>query len=161
MGHKDFAESCIQKLNGKEVQGKVLRIERYRERDQHTWAVYVRGLSKMSEFEANECIKSVLSECGQIREIRLTREQHGNGQRLKGFGYVEFVKEESVAKALKCNKREYKNKMIEIREYKTVKERVSGDKERKTEKKSVNEMDVDTNDNVQEKVNDVSNDFGN
>ena len=158
--HKDFAAKCIKKLNGKEVQGKILRIERYRERDMHSNTVYVRGLSKMNEFEANECIKSMLSECGEIREIRLTREQHGNGQKLKGFGYVEFVNESSVQKALKCDKREWKNKIIEIREYKSAKERVS-EKEGKSKKRSLNEMYVDDDDSNSEKVNEVSTDFGN
>jgi len=37
---------------------------------------------------------------------------------LKGFGYVEFVNNDSVGKALKCDKSTYKNKVIQVQSYK-------------------------------------------
>merc|ERR1712008_123932 len=120
-------QQCVEQLNGKEVQGKVLRVERYRERDQHSNTIYVRGLAKMSEVEATECIHGLLSECGEIKEIRLTKEQFGNGHKLKGFGYVEFVNADSVQKALECKERKWNGKRIEFREYKSTNERKSGD----------------------------------
>lgn len=149
--HKDDAMKCIKELNNKSVQGKVLRIERYRDRNDVNDTVFIRGLSGLNEVECNHCIKTILKECGEIKEIRLTREKYGNGHKIKGFGYVQFMKHESVELALKCDKAEYKNKIIEIKPYKTDEEREKNDKNKNKYK---DKMDVDHHE-----MNEVSSDF--
>eukprot|EP00483_Globobulimina_turgida_P000150 UN00150 len=140
---------CIAELNGECVPGKILRVERYRnmesenvnEEGSHSHTVYVRGLNKsMNQNEADECIKSILNGCGEIKEIRLIKDK----KKLKGFGYVEFVEEKAVEKALKCNNFVYKNKVIQVLAYKS--------QER-------HKMDVDNGENDNNEVNRVSSDF--
>eukprot|EP01084_Bolivina_argentea_P280629 479949_1 len=93
--HKENALACINELNGKSIQGKVLRVERYRNKNNNTNTVYIKGLNKnMNQIEGEKCIKNILNKCGEIKEIRLTKDKN----KLKGFGYVEFVKYESVEK---------------------------------------------------------------
>mmetsp|Transcript_7584 Transcript_7584/g.12406 ORF Transcript_7584/g.12406 Transcript_7584/m.12406 type:complete len:1048 (+) Transcript_7584:27-3170(+) len=126
--HKQNAEKCIAELNGKSIQGKVLNVQHYRDKNDYTKTVYVRGLSGFrSQEEAEKCIRTVLKECGEIREIRLTKEQKSGGHKLKGFGYVEFVHKESVHQALKCDKAVYENTIVEVLPYKTERERGSGE----------------------------------
>merc|ERR1711907_384508 len=60
--------------------------------------VFVKNLPyDCTEEEVSECFK----ECGKITSVRLA--VWGHTQQLKGFGYVDFKKEESAVIAVKKN----------------------------------------------------------
>ncbi|ETO37030.1 hypothetical protein RFI_00033, partial [Reticulomyxa filosa] len=108
--HKHEAENSLQ-LNGKEFQGKVLRVERYRKGNKDKQTVHVKGLRHMSKQEADRCIRTIFSQCGSITEIRFTRDN--KTQELKGFAYVEFDSEEAAQNALQKDKSMYENRVVE------------------------------------------------
>jgi len=115
---KADADTCIAELNGKSIQGKVLNVQHYRSKSDASKTVHIRGLSGFDQSAAEQCVRQIFKECGEIKEIRLTKDQKSDGSRLKGFGYVEFMENASVVKALKCDKAMYGDKIIEVLPYK-------------------------------------------
>lgn len=119
-GYIEFADrqcaaKCIAELNNQSVRGKVLSVQHYRDNKAASRTVYVRGLKGFNHAEADKAIRTVLRECGGIKEIRLTQEQRTG--KLRGFAYVEFQGEDATPKALKCGGTVYEGRVIEIKPF--------------------------------------------
>ena len=98
-------------LNGTMVDGFTIRVDMALKNKTHD--------NKKSIFLGNlhfntkeEDVRALFSKCGDVDNVRLIRDAStGMG---KGFGYVNFVSEESVAKALRLNNQEVSGRKVRV-----------------------------------------------
>eukprot|EP01101_Sappina_pedata_P008606 TRINITY_DN47_c0_g1_i1.p1 TRINITY_DN47_c0_g1~~TRINITY_DN47_c0_g1_i1.p1 ORF type:complete len:359 (-),score=232.94 TRINITY_DN47_c0_g1_i1:165-1241(-) len=70
--------------------------------------VFIGGLSFNSTVES---LTEAFSECGDLKEVRICKDQEGNS---RGFGYAEFESVEAATKAIDYNETEFEGRQIRV-----------------------------------------------
>ena len=110
MSSVEEAEACCS-LNGTVLDGFTIRVDMALKNKAHD--------NKKSIFLGNlhfntkeDDVRKLFSKCGNIDNVRLIRD--GTTGMGKGFGYVNFVDEESVAKAMRLNNQEISGRKVRV-----------------------------------------------
>ncbi|CAI2360803.1 unnamed protein product [Moneuplotes crassus] len=93
---KELLDKAIEELNGKELEGETISIERYNKdikRDTKFNNLYVRGFG---ESFTEEDLKNLFSPYGELGSVKLMTDEEGKS---KLFGFVCFVESEPALKA--------------------------------------------------------------